>query len=131
MVQAKENAVICPWCEYNIHGCQPKDCDFKSLRMEKKAILERMQQELDAINKAKRLLVSNRFAGDPKMVVLDIVDKLKGLDIMFKVLWKKFGMGEAEVKSHLTEVEKFSVADRLKLAIRFKSVDRGRKGNGT
>ena len=124
MVSPKK--VVCPWCVYNSHGCPVDQCDFRTLPMEKDAILKRMGQELNIINSNKRALVSGKVA-DPKNAVVGILDRVKGLDIMFNVLWKKFGMSEAEVKAQLPEVEKFSAADRLKLAIRYKSLDRGGK----
>ena len=125
MVRAKRKTVRCPWCKYS-PGCPPKDCSFKDLPMEKELILKRMQDEVDAINDIKRQLISGDFT-DSKAMVIDSIDRAKGLSIMFDVLNKEFGMNEEEVKKLVKTESKLSALEKMRLAVRFKTIERGGK----
>jgi hypothetical protein len=89
----------CDWCSYRAGGkCHDEaDCDFKSLKMDKAAIIERIKQEVGVIEDLRKK-VNLLSIQDAQVAYFNVIDTAKGIDIMAKVLEERFGMSEDEVK---------------------------------
>jgi hypothetical protein len=89
----------CPWCKYNPKCGKHEDCDFRTLPMKKEAIITRIKEEVEWINEAKRKVVlSKTLSANVRTLLFGIFDRMKGLDLMVKILQVDFGMSEEEVK---------------------------------
>lgn len=123
----------CPWCAYKfleVHKCltgeQVRTCDFRSLKMEKQAILERSKKEAKIIMGARSKLRSVSSSQEMEQVLRDVLDRAEGLKVMIRVLMEKFGMDEKDIKEHIGYKEP-SVMERASIAVQTKLMERMRR----
>ena len=114
----KYSSSKCEWCKYNENRCTTdeivKSCDFKSLKMDKDAILTRAKEEYAIISKLKDDLKLEKDNKKVEVMAMDASDRLGGVTIMMRVLDEKFGMDRAEIMKQIG-MQKVSMMDSLKL----------------
>lgn len=92
--------LTCPWCAFNKRGCGDKlTCDFRTLKYEKQAILDRMKEERKRIETFKDTMIGVVFGDekDAEKMMNDVVDITVALGIMVERLKEDFGMNESEI----------------------------------
>lgn len=108
----------CKWCKYN-PGCDDS-CDFRSLKYDKDAIIDRMKEELDFVKALTKEI--------EKAENIDrISDKLYGVSIMSQSLREDFGVKDAEIGRIVGS--KMSIITKAKLASKLMKMkkERGKK----
>lgn len=123
-MKLKKIECTCDWQEFNKYGCDPKDCDFKSLPLEKKAILERIKQEKISINAIKEEIIAAQKSNLPLVSdkkISDMADKIKGIEIMTEALREKFSMSVDEIKEGVG-VKELSLSERIALKINLRKI---------
>jgi hypothetical protein len=114
----------CPWCEYNPKCDRDKTCDFRSLKMQKKDILERIKFEKTFVDKAKETLLKDRqHMKIAQKDIAELMDKLAGISIMTKVLQEKFKMTEEQVREECG-FKALSLLQKARLAMIMQSMRR-------
>ena len=104
-------------------------CDFKTLLYDKDAILNRVRSEIAEIDKAKKLVLESTDSDLQLGLMVDVVDKMKGIDIMSQRLIADFGMTFEQIKKEAPS-EPFSWMDKIRLGMALKNAqnrERGRK----
>lgn len=114
----------CPWCNYNKGCSRSSDCDFRTLPMKEEAIVKRLKKEVSWVNGA-RLKVVDSHGLDKKTrkMLFDIFDKMKGVDVMAKVLIAKYSFSDSDVqdligKSSLSPYQTLKFARKVAEAMR-------------
>lgn len=127
----KKNDCMCEWEEFNKYGCDPKNCDFKTLPFEKKAILERIKQEKIQINSIKEEIIAAQKSNLPLVSdnkISDMADKIKGIEIMTEALREKFSMSVDEIKQGVG-VKELTLSERIALKINLRKVLMAKRKN--
>ena len=99
----------------------PESCDFRMLKYEKEDILRRIQKEVSAIDDMKEKILRTGDVG----LVVGMMDKAKGIDIMSQRLVADFGMTYGQIKETMPS-RKFSLADKARLAMAIREWGRER-----
>jgi len=97
----------CPWCKYNKEGCDNDSCDFKSLPFNAIDIVKRMKKEAKRVGVLRdKMLDSHGFEltmdkNLDEKEIAELIDLVKAIDIMSKVLMSEFEYDEAMIKDAL------------------------------
>lgn len=92
----------CPWCKYNPHGCDNDTCDFKTLPFTKIDTLNRLKKEATRVGELRDEITNSKninALSEKKMG--ELVDLIKAMEIMSKVLTQEFKVSEEELKKEL------------------------------
>lgn len=90
----------CPWCKYNPHGCDNDSCDFKTLPFNKVDALERLKKEATRVGELRDKMVGS-IDSLAEEEIGELIDLIKAMDIMSKVLTMEFKVDEEELKKEL------------------------------
>jgi len=118
----------CKWCTHNpysSHCDSDGNCDFKNLPFDKDAILERVKAERSIIQDAKEKIISTSSESIADEEVAQVLDSMKGIQIMVDVLMKDFGMSEKELKD-IISLQKDSFIQRAKMASKLSALKKSR-----
>lgn len=116
----------CPWCGYTNHMCEgDATCDFRTLHVEKEAILQRMREEYPKFDVARRAAERERGKVEQMQQLQVAMDKLFGLQTMAKMLDERFGVPPS-VSLVQAGWEKPSLLERVKLLSKIRKL-RGAK----
>lgn len=122
---------LCPWCKYNPYGCVVEECDFKTLPYEKNAILKRLKKEKKKVDEMRAMIKDADIKKlEPEVFekVQDVLDLLKGMQIMVDRLVADFGMTTDEVYNVVGfGNDKMSWLDKAKIGIKLAKLRRMRK----
>ncbi len=130
----RENMRKCPWCDHNPHGCDQDTCDFRELEFDDVAILERLKQEATRVGELRDKMIESLKGVDglEEKEIGELIDLIKAMDIMSKVLMSEFGYDEAMLKKELGVdlKKKMSWAQKMKLMAKIAMMKktRGKKG---
>jgi hypothetical protein len=123
--------VECEWCKYNKNGCGIiEQCDFRTLPYERDVIVQRIGDELKAVDDFKQEMVGGEVS-DHKIRI--VVDKLAGVEIMISRLVADFGMSREQVMDVVGfKPEKISFFQRIKLLAKLNEMkaNRGKHRGG-
>jgi hypothetical protein len=112
----------CEWCEFTNHICEKNpECDFKTLPVEKDAILQRMKLEFAVFDAARSIAASTKDDVEREGQLRVALDKIVGLNFMAKMLDNKFGMPASESFKY-AGWEKPSLLERIKLVNELKKM---------
>jgi hypothetical protein len=118
----------CPWCSYRHAPCtdeERKKCDFKTLKMDRDAIVERVKKESRVVQRVVAKVKKNGSTDDRE--VFEAMDRLSGILIMIRVLKERFGMVECEIRKE-ANLPELSWAEKLQLILKLKSMQKARGG---
>lgn len=110
----------CPWCKHNGNRCDTaelkKSCDFRNLKFEKQAILDRAKIEYAGIQLLRAKMTKEKDKKVLEGLMLEAYDKSEGLKIMIRVLAEEFKMNP---RAALKEIgfEKMSFSEAFKIYI--------------
>ena len=125
-----EPKVRCPWCAYNRFRCADEDekvCDFKSLPMEKEAIVRRLKMEMEGIADMRKELVRGTVDDDAKQLMFrEASDRAEGIQIMTGVLEEKFGVSKKQLLKEL-DVHDLSFTEKVRLSVKLATLKAVRK----
>ena len=92
----------CPWCKYNPHGCDNDTCDFKTLPFNKVDTFDRLKKEATRVGELRDEIANARsIDGLSEEKISELVDLIKAIEIMSKVLTQEFKVSEEELKEEL------------------------------
>ena len=116
----------CVWCKHNEYRCRSNSveatCDFRTLPLQKEAILHRMKKEKELLDKMKRNIDKADVA-----VLRDLFDKAAGLAIMKSVLISELHMTDEEVRKAVG-LKDDRWAEKMKLLLKVKHMQKQRGG---
>jgi hypothetical protein len=113
--------VECPWCEYKKQPCstaERRTCDFRSLTMDRAAILDRIREESKVIHR-----VMEKKSSASEKEIFQAMDKISGVLIMVRVLREKFEMKDYQIR-HLCNLPEISWAERMQLVLKLKTMQK-------
>lgn len=109
----------CRWCKYQQDEvCPvPDDCDFRSLKFEKGAIIARAKKEARKLAQIRAKIVRMTYQDEDSAVKAmgELMDLAKALEIMVLVLQTDFGMERFEVRKIIKE-HRMSILEKAKMA---------------
>jgi len=114
----------CPWCAFNPLCDKADSCDFRSLKYEKEAILERVKSELVEVDRLKKGVLKSD--DDERLIMLrSAMDRLAGVNIMSARLKVDFGMTDEGLRV-ACEMKEMNFMQKMKLAILLKKMQMSR-----
>lgn len=116
----------CPWCIElkNENKCDENpDCDFRSLPMEKEAILERLKKEYVVYAEIKDRAMKETTKAGQEQVLRACIDKLYGMNRMGQVLERKFGMTKKQIQEEVG-IKDISFNERAKMMLKLSKFGR-------
>ena len=117
----------CEWCAFTDHICEKNPgCDFKTLPIEKDAILQRMRLEFAVFDAARVLAVSTKDDEEREGQLRVALDKIVGLNFMAKMLDNRFNVPASESFKY-AGWEKPSLLERIKLVNELKKMRKVKK----
>lgn len=121
------NHTCCEWSKYN-GGCGTP-CDFKNLKYDKDAIIERLREEARWTQSCKETIARGISREEGEKMMVELADKIVGMQIMSTRLTKDFGIKDEDLRKMLrSEVRHNFVTDaKIALAVAKMKYSRGKK----
>lgn len=109
------NLKCCAWSKFN-GGCGVP-CDFKKLKYDKDAIVERLKKEAKWTQDMKQKIGKAVSAEEAEKMFAEMADKIVGMKIMVSRLKEDFGMDEVAVKQIMKGEVRHDVITDAKMVI--------------
>ena len=107
--------INCPWCKFTptcpVREGMKENCDFESLPYEKEAILKRVRSEVASIDELKAKIME--MPDSSKGWLMEVIDKIRGIEIMSQRLIADFGMTMEDIKKE-APAEKFTFVQKMR-----------------
>jgi hypothetical protein len=100
-------------------------CDFKTLPMEKEAIVDRVKEELEKIKVLKSRGEKAVAVEEVETLMREVYDRMEGVKIMVMTLKDDFNMDSKEMMQAF-ELKGMSVFDSIRLAMKVKHMEKVR-----
>jgi hypothetical protein len=121
MAEKKE---LCPWCKQTDFVCEGReDCDFKTLKKDKVAILERMKVEWGRYSGAVERIKVETDRKKQEALVTVAMDSMFGLNKMADALEREFGVARVDAMKD-AGYKPPTFAEKLKLMSKMKQLRR-------